>query len=156
MRVPVVLLALAATACLEDHASSDFDWRGSARPDNPVVGGLAPAAGGPELGATTRAHPAPPPLSGGTLASAPGRATIVAADPDRDLVYVIDVTTGTVATVLLAPGDEPGRVVVDESLRAHVALRSGAALATIDLALGNALTREAAADLRVTDRLAIP
>src|SRR5690606_15949408 len=72
-----------------------------------------------------------------------GRSAIVAADPDRDRVYVIDLETREVGTVVLEAGDEPGRVVVDASLRAHVALRSGAALATIDLASGNALTRRA-------------
>lgn len=148
MRVPVVVVALATTACLEDYASTDYEWRRSAQND-PSSSFLGPGNVGPtpEFGVTARAHPAPPPLSGGTLAAVPGRTIVVAADPDRDVVYVVDVERGTFATVALAPGDEPGRVVVDESQRAHVALRSGAALATIDLERGNAVTKRAVCTL---------
>ena len=147
MRVPVVVVALATTACLEDLPVSELDRRREAQFEpTPGVGTTAPGPQ-PEFGVTTRAHPAPPPLSGGTLAAVPGRAIVVAADPDRDAVYVIDVQARTTQTVALAPGDEPGRVVVDESLRAHVALRSGGALATIDLANGNAITKRAVCNL---------
>ena len=38
----------------------------------------------------------------------------MAADPDRDQVYVVDLTKRVVtATFKLSPGDEPGRVVID-------------------------------------------
>lgn len=151
MRVPVVVAiaaALATTACLEDLPLSEIERQ---RSIDPGRGTAPPAAVAPrslpDFGLTTRATPAPPPLSGGTLATVPGSATIVAADPDRDVVYVIDVKAGTAVTVPLAPGDEPGRVVVDESLRAHVALRSGAALVTIDLANGNQVTKRAVCSL---------
>lgn len=154
MRIPVVVVALATTACLEDLSSPDFAWRGSAggRPNDGkgVLEDVRPPAGAqaaPDFGATTRAQPAPPPLSGGTLAAVPGRKMVVAADPDRDLVYVIDVEHRTSVTVPLSPGDEPGRVVVDDSLRAHVALRGGASLATIDLANGNAVNKRAVCTL---------
>jgi hypothetical protein len=151
MRVPVVVTALVVsvtTACLQDLPDSDLDWRRSAQGGDSNVGVMAPAPSAePEFGETTRAEPAPPPLSGGTLAAVPGRAMVVAADPDRDLVYVVDVETHSVATVALERGAEPGRVVVDESLRAHVALRAGAALVTIDLANGNAVTKRAVCSL---------
>lgn len=146
MRVPVVVtavLASASAACLEDIAESDIEWRRTAANAPAQVGTVAPTVAPPEFGETVRAEPAPPPLSGGTLAAVPGRPMVVAADPDRDLVYVIDVEAHTSTTVTLERGDEPGRVVVDESLRAHVALRSGAALVTIDLANGNAVTKRA-------------
>lgn len=150
MRAPVVvtaLLTIATTACLDDLPSTDFDWSGSAGNAEPPRGFSTPTGPQPEFGATVRAHPAPPPLSGGTLATVPGSAIIVAADPDRDAVYVVDVETKNVATIALAPGDEPGRVVVDDSRRAHVALRSGGALVTIDLANGNAVTKRAVCSL---------
>src|SRR5687768_5091477 len=141
MRVPVVVVALATTACLEDLSQSDYEWRRSASNREQSTGVTAPPGPQPEFGETTRANPAPPPLSGGTLAAAPGRRIVVAADPDRDVVYVIDVEARTSTTIALSPGDEPGRVVVDESLRAHVALRSGASVVTIDLANGNVVTK---------------
>lgn len=151
MRVPVVLtavLASATAACLDELPASDLDWRRTAaNAPQPQIGVMAPSAAPPEFGETVRAEPAPPPLSGGTLAAVAGRAMIVAADPDRDVVYVIDVEAHTSTTITLERGDEPGRVVVDEALRAHVALRAGAALVTIDLANGNAITKRAICNL---------
>jgi hypothetical protein len=68
--------------------------------------------------------------------------TAVAADPDRDSVYVVDLTTRTVrASIQLNVGDEPGRVVADSAGRAHVALRHGGALVSIDTVAGVVLQR---------------
>lgn len=79
----------------------------------------------------------PPPVSGGTLIVARDGKTAIAADPDRDLVYVIDVSAGRLLrTVTLRPGDEPGRLVEDGARRVHVALRGTGALATIDIESG--------------------
>jgi hypothetical protein len=73
------------------------------------------------------------PISGGTLRVLSDGRTAVAADADRDLVYVVDLVTGTVkATVALQFGDEPGRLVEDADGHVHVALRGGGAVATID------------------------
>jgi mono/diheme cytochrome c family protein len=73
------------------------------------------------------------PISGGTLRILADGRTAVAADSDRDLVYVVDLVAGKVtSTVSLQPGDEPGRVVEDGAGLVHVALRSGGAVATID------------------------
>ncbi len=84
----------------------------------------------------------PPPISGGTLVVS-GK-TAVATDPDRDRVSIINLTTKKVtATVALKDGDEPGRVVVDAAGRAHVALRAGGAVATIDLESGKLVDRSA-------------
>ena len=75
----------------------------------------------------------PPAISGGTLRILPDGHTAVAADPDRDQVYVVDLTKRVVtATFKLSPGDEPGRVVIDGVGRAHVALRRGGALVSFD------------------------
>jgi DNA-binding beta-propeller fold protein YncE/cytochrome c553 len=84
----------------------------------------------------------PPPISGGTLIALQDGATAVAADPDRDAVYVIDLAASTVTyTLALQIGDEPGRLVEDGAGRVHVALRGGGALVTIDPSTGTVLAR---------------
>ncbi len=68
----------------------------------------------------------PPAVSGGTLRVLSDGLTAVAADPDRDLIYVVDLSARAVTgTVTLDPGDEPGRVIEDAAGRVHVALRHG-------------------------------
>ena len=87
----------------------------------------------PTFGPTIKATVPPPAISGGTLRILPDGHTAVAADPDRDQVYVVDLTKRVVtATFKLSPGDEPGRVVIDGVGRAHVALRRGGALVSFD------------------------
>jgi cytochrome c553 len=78
----------------------------------------------------------------------PGDLTAVAADPDRDQIYVVNLTQLTPFTspqvtfvVPLQPGDEPGRVIADGAGRVHVALRGGGALVTLDPASGTILQR---------------
>jgi mono/diheme cytochrome c family protein len=84
------------------------------------------------------------PISGGTLRVLSDGHTAVAADSDRDQVYVVDLGTGKLAnTIALQPGDEPGRVVEDASGRIHVALRGGGAVATIDPTKATILARRA-------------
>ena len=113
------------------------------RADDPSTGTAAAAVViAPEFGTTVRQADPPPPLSGGTLAMAPDGKTVVAADPDRDRVYVLDYhDASTLRTVALNLHDEPGRVVIDASNRAHVALRRGGAVVTIDLATATVLAR---------------
>jgi hypothetical protein len=83
------------------------------------------------------------PISGGTLTvTADGRAAIVA-DPERDQVSIVDLGTLAPRHVALEPGDEPGRAVEDAARRVHVALRSGGAIATIDLDTGTLVERRA-------------
>jgi mono/diheme cytochrome c family protein len=74
----------------------------------------------------------PPAISGGTLLVLPSRVA-VAADPDRDVVWIVDLN-GLAApiAVKLQPGDEPGRVAQDAAGNVHVALRRGGALVSID------------------------
>jgi hypothetical protein len=72
-----------------------------------------------------------PPISGATLAVAADGSIAVAADPDRDLAYVVDLITDNVQVVTLPPGSEPGRVVLDDQGHAHVALRQTGQIAQI-------------------------
>jgi mono/diheme cytochrome c family protein len=84
----------------------------------------------------------PPPISGGTLIVARDGKTAVAADPDRDQVSIVNLETRQLLhTVALQPGDEPGRVAEDNGRRVHVALRSAAALVTIDIDKGTIVDR---------------
>ena len=90
----------------------------------------------------------PPPVSGGTLVVSADGLWAVAADPDRDQIYVVDLDArALVHTVSLDAGDEPGRVALDDSGHAHVALRGGGAVVSIDLATGAVIDRRAVCDL---------
>ncbi len=95
----------------------------------------------PSFGKTVSQAEPPPPISGGTLAIAPDGVTAVAADPDRDRVYVVDLPSRTLTrTVQLPARSEAGRVAFDRAGRAFVVLRSARAIAAIDLARGVATT----------------
>lgn len=83
----------------------------------------------------------PAAISGGTLAVSADGVTAVAADPDRDRVSIVDLSTNLVRHVTLQKGDEPGRVVLDPAGRAFVALRRAGALAVIDLVQGSVVQR---------------
>jgi hypothetical protein len=82
----------------------------------------------------------PPPITGGTLAIT-WDGLAVAADPDRDVVWVVDLRTREVNQVALTQGDEPGRVVVDEAEFAYVVLRGSGAVARIDARSGEIVNR---------------
>ncbi len=82
----------------------------------------------------------PVPISGGTLLVTPG-GIAVAADPDRDAVWLVDLTTRAMSKVALDADDEPGRVVQDAAGRIHVALRRGGAVATLDMASASLIRR---------------
>ena len=89
---------------------------------------------------------APPAISGGTLlvtSTASIANLAVAADSDRDVVWLVDLATQHVVSVPLQAGDEPGRVVADNAGRVHVALRGAGAVATIDLTSGKVVDRTA-------------
>jgi len=124
-----------------------FDGGGGINP--PIEGefdsGAQPTSIAPEFGATTTAAVAPPPISGGTLLVTRDGHLAIAADPDRDRVYGVDLAAGSVAfDTALDAGDEPGRVAEDGSGRVHVALRGSGALVTIDESSGAVLARRAA------------
>jgi mono/diheme cytochrome c family protein len=84
------------------------------------------------------------PISGGTLAVLSDGRTAVAADSDRDQVYIVDLASNQLSfTVTLQAGDEPGRLIQDAAGLVHVALRSGGAVATIDPKTGTIVGRRA-------------
>src|SRR4051812_41758383 len=85
----------------------------------PISGGRAAAGVPRENTPSPPREVPPPPISGGTLhITQSGLA--VAADSDRDLVWLVDLNTKAVSKVALKKGDEPGRVVEDAAGRIHV------------------------------------
>jgi hypothetical protein len=98
----------------------------------------------PNFGPTTVTSVPPPPISGGTLLATRDGTRAIAADPERDSVYVVNLGNHAVDfEVALKAGDEPGRIVEDGAGRIHVALRRGGALATIDPSKGTLVDRRA-------------
>lgn len=96
----------------------------------------------PTFAPTFTAALPPPPVSGGTLLALRDGNIAVAADPDRDAVYVVSTSSAQLLhTVVLQPGDEPGRLVEDGAGLVHVALRSGGALVTLDPSSGAIVAR---------------
>ncbi len=115
--------------------------------ESPPAGGVI-NPGGPGLvsrpvfGPTVTASVPPPPISGGTLLVTRDGSRAIAADSERDRVYVVNLKTHAVdSTIALAAGDEPGRLVEDGAGRIHVALRSGGALVTLDPSKGALIDR---------------
>jgi hypothetical protein len=129
-RVVGVGLALLAGAC------SSHPPEGTLVEPGPGVAGLP---GGRDGVRASRAVP----ISGGTLLVASDGVTAIAADPDRDRVFLTNLDTRQVRPVVLEPGDEPGRSVQDGAGRVHVALRSGGAVVAIDLATASIVSRTA-------------
>jgi hypothetical protein len=118
---------------------------GSIAIDGGPVGFCPPEATPPTFGTPVTCKVPPPPISGGTLLITHDGSKAVAADPDRDAVYVVDLASKTLAsTIALQPGDEPGRLAEDGAGRIHVALRGSGTLATIDLAMGAVTARRSA------------
>lgn len=83
----------------------------------------------------------PPPISGGTLAVSADGAYAVAADPDRDRISIVELASSAVHHIELAEGEEPGRVIIDANLRAHVALRRSGEVLRVDVAGARVLGR---------------
>jgi mono/diheme cytochrome c family protein len=127
-----LFLAIAglAAACVPGvDGSADLPLPGGSAASAPGRGPLGPS---PEFGSAVSAAVPPPPITGGTLRVLADGRTAVAADPDRDLIYVVDLRGRRVLeTVRLERGDEPGRVEQDGDGRVHVALRRGGALVTL-------------------------
>jgi hypothetical protein len=105
-----------------------------------VGGGCGPQLPVPNFGAPVTCATPPPPISGGTLIITKDGTKAIVADPDRDAIYVVDLTTNTVLfTISLQPGDEPGRLAEDGQGHIHVALRGRGVLVTIDPSSGGIL-----------------
>jgi mono/diheme cytochrome c family protein len=129
--IALPLVAGSVAAC--SHAHPD------AGEPSAIDVGAVPATPGPQptFGPLISQKEPPPPISGGTLAIAADGTTAVAADADRDRIYVVDLPARAVKfSINLPHRSEPGRVAVDATNHAHVVLRSSGGLATIDLATG--------------------
>jgi len=86
----------------------------------------------------------PPAVSGGTLRVLANGTTAIAADADRDSIFIVDLAArGVTATIKLDAGDEPGRVIEDAAGRVHVALRHGGAVVSFTPGQQPELTRRA-------------
>lgn len=134
----VPLVAGAVAAC--NHANPGPGEEPSAESSVPA----SPPGPQPSFGPLVQQKEPPPPISGGTLALALGGTLAVAADSDRDRVYIVDLPARAVRhTVELPRHSEPGRVAVDDDGHAYVALRRAGAIATIDLATGAVSMRDA-------------
>ncbi len=108
------------------HADGDGGFATSATAGGEVGGG------GFDERPVDRSGTAPPPITGGTMIVLDDGNTVVASDPDRDVVHVATISDmRSVATIELEPGDEPGRLVADDGGLVHVALRRGAAIVSI-------------------------
>jgi mono/diheme cytochrome c family protein len=130
MRSPlIVVLGFGLFACSE-------------HPDEGTVVQPGPGVSGVPGGSTGITASYSVPISGGTLTIAKDGTTAVAADPDRDRVWLVHLDTESVTEVILQQGDEPGRSAVDGNGRVHVALRRGGAVVSIDLATGQLLARQ--------------
>jgi len=77
------------------------------------------------------AHAAP--VVGGTLLVTRDGSTIVAADPDRDAMFLVNEASRAVTPLPLTRGDEPGRLVEGPDGTVFVALRRAGALIAIDV-----------------------
>jgi len=86
----------------------------------------------------------PPAISGGTLTVLSDSSLAIVADPERDRVSIVNLSSLSLShTVDLQPGDEPGRSVEDAQKHIHVALRRGGAVVAIDPVSGTVLDRRA-------------
>jgi hypothetical protein len=112
--------------------------------DAAVPPGVDGSTLGAAVGATRTPDATPPPITGGTLLVTRDGRVAVAADPDRDRVWLVDLPgRALLAGVALERGDEPGRLVEDDAGRVHVALRRGGAVVTIDVATRTVVARRA-------------
>ena len=103
---------------------------GQSQPE-PAVG---PGNGQAFLNAKAVSAASAAPVVGGTLLTTRDGTTIVAADPDRDAVFLVNAGSHVVTNVPLQLGDEPGRVAEGPAGTVYVALRRGAAVVAIDIA----------------------
>jgi YD repeat-containing protein len=121
----VFALAL-ASSCVPGVRSSPPDMPPESFPQ-PTPSGPPPSFG-PARNSSLPAKP----IIGGTLIVLDDARTAVAADPDRERVFVADYRQRKVlAEIVLQPGDEPGRLAADRDGQVHVALRGAGAVITL-------------------------
>ena len=130
MRRLTSLFALAVTVgCGSEHGAE-----GTVVKPGPGIQGIPGGSQGVNAGHAV-------PVSGGTLTIARDGHTALAADPDRDRVFIVDIDGDRKSEVRLEAGDEPGRLVEDGAGRVHVATRRGGALVSIDIATAAVVNR---------------
>ncbi|MDB4974665.1 MAG: hypothetical protein JWN48_3006 [Myxococcaceae bacterium] len=149
--VCALTLVSGVTACSSDswlinphhdsHSDSQPEPSGDPGPSAPPVS--TPA----RLQNLVVAERPPPAISGGSLVLSKTGELAVAADSDRDVVYLIGTSTQSVETVSLPKGSEPGRVVIDSKGFAHVALRSAGKVVRIDTVSATVVGESAACQL---------
>jgi hypothetical protein len=82
------------------------------------------------------------PLLGGTLLVTRDGLTAVAADPDRDSLFLADLETGTVTALVLDDQDRPGRLVEGPDGIVFAIARGNNALVRVDVASGTSTRRD--------------
>lgn len=138
MKRSLPCFALLATAACSSE-SGDVLYRPYDQPaPSSTVPPLGPLA--PRFPRAKQEDP-PPPISGGTLLVTRDGARAVAADPDRDRVFVVGFDDRKVVEVALEPHDEPGRSIEDESGIVHVVLRRAGAVASVEPTSGVVVAR---------------
>lgn len=138
---------LALVGCtFRSEAPSGSPFEGTAGksglvPDEDFGGGPFVGESQPPLpGAVVEASQPPPPVSGGTLLVSRDQQTAIVADPDRDQVLIVDLTTlAVIHTLTLEAHAEPGRAAQDAEGNVHLVLRGSGELMTFDPATGNVL-----------------
>lgn len=87
----------------------------------------------PDYGDLVQAPSPPPPIVGGTLTILSDNTTAVAADPDRDHVFIVDLRQKrTIADIPVDAGMLPSRSVEDGAHRVHVVLKNGGGILTTE------------------------
>ena len=122
--IAVAVSSLAVVGCAQSNVVEHPNQPGE--PGFNIDMGFGGGFAGPQpsFGPTVSATTPPPPLSGGTLLMLADGKTALAADPDRDLAYLVDLGNAKLSsTVTLTAGDEPGRAVEDGAGKVHLVLR---------------------------------
>jgi hypothetical protein len=155
-------LALVTSACTQDLPDPDHGVDAAATPTSTSAAPGSSTTAPPDPGATivTAPNPSAPaplfgvlsepvrtaraaPIAGGTLLVTADGATAVAADPDRDRVFLVDLASKTVRSVETPAGGELGRVVEGPSGLVFVAARRGGEVLVIDVAAARLKSRYA-------------
>ena len=155
MSARALVTGVVSIACSWALAGCSADDRTTPVPTlivGPGIGGGAAGASGitikpgpiaPLLGGATVSAEHVAPVVGGTLLVTRSGSTIVAADPDRDAVFLVDAASHAVRTVTLDRGDEPGRIAEGADGTLYVALRRAGAVVAIDAAKAEVVSRVA-------------
>lgn len=141
-RTPKVLPALLLLAACNpgSSAGADIGGEGTGGFDGAATDGERNVE--PDDSPVVKAQQPPLPIFGGTLEVLPDGIHAVAADPDRDLIWVVNSETmSQVGVVELESGAQPWRVAADSEGRVHVSLRGAGEVLTFDAETAAVLNR---------------